>query len=71
MADPKSPPVPAPIPSSPDEPTPRHYSQARAQRRVRPLYDPYEIARHYLDQMEAGGRLHGTMRRTDAPDPPG
>jgi hypothetical protein len=38
--------------------TPRPYQEAAAQVRVRPLYDPVEVARKYLDEMEREGRLH-------------
>lgn len=40
------------------EVTPRHYWEHKPSRRARPQYDPAEIARAYLDDMEKGGRLH-------------
>jgi hypothetical protein len=42
---------------------PKPYSEVRKQPRVRPQWDPFELAHAYLDEMERGGRLHGTLRR--------
>ncbi len=36
----------------------RTYSETRMQPRVRPQWDPAELARKYLDDMESDGRLH-------------
>lgn len=38
--------------------TPRHYTQTRMQPRARPQWDPAEVAKKYLDDMEEGDRLH-------------
>lgn len=43
--------------------TPRGWKDARAAVRVRSQYDPAEIARRYLDDMESGGRLHFQNRK--------
>ena len=52
---------------SPDAPfddvTPLDYQHAPSQPRVRPQWDPVEIARKALDDMEKGGRLHHQNRR--------
>jgi hypothetical protein len=37
---------------------PRHYTETRMSRRARPQWDPAELAKGYLDDMEDGGRLH-------------
>jgi hypothetical protein len=42
---------------------PRFYTETHMQDRVRPLYDPVEVARKYLDEMEATGRLHNQRHR--------
>ena len=44
--------------------TPRPYADADAQVRVRPLYDPVEVAKKYLDEMEKSGRLHHRNRKS-------
>ncbi len=54
-----------PTPASTDAPAvkPRPFDEARMQDRVRPLFDPVEIAKKYLDEMEAEGRLHHNNRK--------
>ena len=42
---------------------PRFYTETHMQDRVRPLYDPVEVAKRYLDEMEATGRLHNQRHR--------
>lgn len=42
---------------------PRHYKETRMQPRVRQQWDPAELARKYLDEMEEGGRLHKNKER--------
>ena len=39
--------------------TPRPWAQTRMQPRARPQWDPVEVARHQLDEMERARRLHG------------
>lgn len=36
---------------------PKDWKEARSQPRVRPQWDPVAVAKEYLDDMEAGGRL--------------
>lgn len=50
----------------PIDATPRHYTQTRMQPRARPQWDPAEVAKQYLDDMEEGGRLH-FKKKKDAP----
>lgn len=52
-----------PAPEAPEEVIPRGWKDARAAVRVRSQYDPAEIARRYLDDMETGGRLHFQNRK--------
>lgn len=42
---------------------PRTWQQARSVSRVKAQYDPAEVARRSLDDMEAGDRLHYQRRR--------
>lgn len=42
---------------------PLAYQNVPAQPRVRPQWDPVELAQKYLDDMEKGGRLHHRNRR--------
>jgi hypothetical protein len=55
--------APSPTPEKPAV-IPRPYADADAQVRVRPLYDPVEVARKYLDEMEKSGRLHHRNRKS-------
>ena len=41
----------------------KHYSDARSSPRARDQYTMPDIAKRYLDEMEAAGRLHGLNRR--------
>lgn len=45
------------------EVTPIHWKQARSQPRVRPQWDPAELANELLDEMEREDRLPPTLRR--------
>lgn len=42
--------------------TPIEWQQARSQPRVRPQWDPAELANKLLDDMERGGRLDRSKR---------
>lgn len=42
---------------------PKEYWEATPSRRARPQFDPAEIARQYLDDMERGDRLHNKRKR--------
>jgi hypothetical protein len=48
-------------PSAPDV-KPKHYWEHTPSRRARPQYDPVEVAKRYLDDMERGGRLHNKRK---------
>lgn len=53
-------------PSDPESPavvTPRPWPQTRMQPRARPQWDPVDVARQQLDDMEKGGRLHGRLAK--------
>jgi hypothetical protein len=62
MADPSKA-TQTPKADDPPDVKPRPFEEGRMQDRVRPLYDPVEIAKKYLDEMEAAGRLHHTNRK--------
>lgn len=44
---------------------PRPWQELIPQARVKPQYDPAEVARRFLEDMEKGGRLHGQNQRAD------
>lgn len=46
------------------EVTPKQYWEHTPSRRARPQYDPVEVARKYLDDMERGDRLHLKRKRS-------
>lgn len=49
----------------PPDVRPSPWQELIPQPRVKPQYDPVEIARKALDDMEKGDRLHGQNRKTD------
>ncbi|TVQ97508.1 MAG: hypothetical protein EA398_14415 [Deltaproteobacteria bacterium] len=48
---------------APPDVRPRPWQELIPQQRAKPQYDPVEIARKALDDMEKGGRLHFLNRR--------